>query len=87
MARACEYEPCSKSLVGMRSHARYCSRKHSMYARRLARRRAALLARPRCAICPNPLPYKTGWQGRGVSLSARTCSRPCAVRFYNWFRR
>lgn len=47
--------------------------------------RAAMLAakdrvvkRPRCMICPNPLDPKR----KGV-----TCSRACAVKRWNWFRR
>jgi hypothetical protein len=50
---------------------------------RLRRRREAQLAYPRCCICSNPLPYGT----TGFNFRARTCSRECATKRWNWFGR
>lgn len=82
--RECEY--CRSSLEGRRSHAKVCSRTCRTYARRQRKRLAVALAHPRCAVCDAPMRYKAGWQGPGVNLTARTCSRECALVRYRWFR-
>jgi len=46
--------------------------------RRLERQKARLLRRPRCMICDAPLDPR---------LRGDTCSRACAVKRWNWFRR
>jgi hypothetical protein len=81
--RECEY--CRSSLEGRRSHARYCSRACKRDAHRRRLRLAAMHEHPRCAVCSSAMRYKVGWQGPGVNLTARTCSRECALVRYRWF--
>jgi hypothetical protein len=78
---------CGQPIVGRSSRAVYCSRvcKGTAAMRRFRQRRRleAQFARPRCMICDAPLPYGS----TGHNLSARTCSRACAVKRWNWFGR
>jgi len=77
-ARTCAW--CGASLKGRRAIAKVCSNRCGTYNARRERRRRAVLERPRCCICLAPMPYKTKWQGQGVTYSATTCSTKCRTR-------
>ena len=78
--RTCYF--CGVDISDRRKDAWACAEHAGPRAWHLRRRRegqlARRLSRPRCMICSKPLDPK---------LKGSTCSRECAVKRWNWFRR